>query len=63
MHDSIDAVRVDRAVLLEIGRGLPLDRTVPIPKSTTARPRSGLSVPRGLIAGCWQPVTATESTN
>ena len=30
---------------------MPRDRTVPIRKSTTARPRSRFSVPRGLIAG------------
>src|SRR5450432_2869636 len=30
---------------------MPRDRTVPIGNSTTARPRSGFSVPRGLIAG------------
>ena len=30
---------------------MPRDRTAPIRKSTTARPRSGFSVPRGLIAG------------
>ena len=30
---------------------MPLDRTVRIQKSTTARPRSRFSVPRGLIAG------------
>jgi deazaflavin-dependent oxidoreductase (nitroreductase family) len=51
MYDAIEAVRADRAVQPGIDRGLPLDRTVPIRKSTTARPRSGFSVPRGLIAG------------
>ena len=51
MPDSIEAVRADQAALLEIGRGLPLDRTVPIQKSSTARPGSRFSVPRGLIAG------------
>jgi deazaflavin-dependent oxidoreductase (nitroreductase family) len=30
---------------------MPLDRTVRILKTTTVRPRSGFSVPRGLIAG------------
>ena len=51
MPDSIEAVRADQGALLEIGRGLPLDRTVPIQKSSTARPGSRFSVPRGLIAG------------
>jgi hypothetical protein len=30
---------------------MPRDRTAPIRESTTARPRSRFSVPRGLIAG------------
>ncbi len=51
MPDAIEAVRTDRAALLEIGRGLPLDRTAPNRNSTAARPASGVSVPRGLIAG------------
>ena len=51
MSDSIEAVRADRAVLSETGRGLPFDRTVPTRDSTTARRRSRFSVPRGLIAG------------
>ena len=51
MYNAIEAVRADRAVQPGIDRGLPPDRTAPIRKSTTARPRSGFSVPRGLIAG------------
>ncbi len=51
MPDSIEAVRPDQAALPEIGRGRPLDPTVPIQKSSTARPGSRFSVPRGLIAG------------
>jgi hypothetical protein len=51
MPDSIEAVRADQAAPPETGRGLSLDRTVPIQKSSTARPGSRFSVPRGLIAG------------
>ena len=50
MPDSIEAVRADQAAPPETGRGLPLDRTVPI-QNSTARPGSRFSVPRGLIAG------------
>ena len=47
MSDSIEAGGAGRAALLEI----PRDRTAPTRKSGTARPRSGFSVPRGLITG------------
>jgi deazaflavin-dependent oxidoreductase (nitroreductase family) len=51
MPDSIEAVLADQAAPPETGRGLSFDRTVPIQKSSTARPGSRFSVPRGLIAG------------
>jgi deazaflavin-dependent oxidoreductase (nitroreductase family) len=63
MHDAAEAVRSDHALLLdtdrpllEIGRGLPSDRTAQAGASARtaparARPRTGFSVPRGLIAG------------
>lgn len=51
MPDPIEAVRANRAELLEIVGDLFFDRTVPTRKSAAARARSGFSVPRGLIAG------------
>lgn len=51
MPDPIEAVRADRAELLEIVGDLFFDCTAPTRKSAPARARSRFGVPRGLIAG------------